>query len=146
MSPQMLGFLMGFEVLDISGDVGLKVTGADLKELFADAGKGLYSLITDPQKIEEKKAVRVTLESHSLEGLLVSWLNELIFQFDTYGYIGKGVEIREIEGNSMDATVTGEDFEPGRHESRLLVKAATYHGLKIEKANGLYRADVIFDI
>jgi SHS2 domain-containing protein len=36
-----------FETIDISGDAGLRAFGKDLPELFANAGIGMYSLMTD---------------------------------------------------------------------------------------------------
>jgi SHS2 domain-containing protein len=44
------------------------------------------------------------------------------------------------------AVLSGEEFDPERHESRLLIKAATYHQLRIEKVNDVWEIDVIFDI
>jgi SHS2 domain-containing protein len=40
----------------------------------------------------------------------------------------------------------GEDFSSEKHESRLLIKAATYHNIKIQNINNLWMAEVIFDI
>ncbi len=135
-----------FEVLDISGDVGLRAYGTGAEEAFINTALGMYSLITNLDSIEEKKSINVSVESNSLDGLLVSWLNELIFHFDTYGFIGKRVEIKHLSDNKIASTVSGEEFDPGRHEGKLLIKAATYHRLKIEKKNGLWEVDVIFDI
>lgn len=166
-----------FEILDISGDVGIRAFGKDIREAFVHAGIGMFSLITDLDTIEEEKTIDVTLESDSLDGLLVSWLNELIFHFDTYGFIGKKITITDItpspsservdsdfhlagEGLSGDetgqradartyklkASVTGEEFDQQRHEGKLLIKAATYHKLAVEKIHGIWEIHVIFDI
>lgn len=176
-----------FEVIDISGDAGIRAYGESLEDLFVNAAMGMYSLITDPAAVREERHIALDIESHSLEGLLVSWLNELIFHFDTYGFVGKRIVITEItptlplprqgggepfitlplaagepsidplpwrEGlgrgtnrtHTLKATVSGEDFDPERHEKRLLIKAATYHRLTIEKKEGQWVTDVIFDI
>ncbi len=135
-----------FKVLDISGDVGLKAFGKNIIEAFINASIGMYSLITNFDSIKEEKTIDVSIESFSLDGLLVSWLNELIFHFDAYGFIGKKIEIREFSDNKIVATVTGEEFDPGRHEGKLLIKAATYHKLRIEKVDDVWEIDVIFDI
>jgi SHS2 domain-containing protein len=76
----------------------------------------------------------------------VSWLNELIFQFDTYGFIGREVRIHELRDTLIKATVTGEDFDPEKHGRGLLLKAATYHRLNIERKEDHWEAVVIFDI
>jgi SHS2 domain-containing protein len=136
-----------FELLDISGDAGIRAFGKDLDDLFRNAASGMYSLITDPENVTpQPKSIDITAAGESLEGLLVSWLNELIFHFDTYGFIGKEIHIHELHDTLLRATVTGEDFVPERHGGGLLIKAATYHKLKIEKREGHWEADVIFDI
>jgi SHS2 domain-containing protein len=158
------------EILDISGDIGIRVFGRNLQEIFVNSAIGMYGLITELSCIEEAKKIEVSAESSSIEGLFVSWLNELIFHFDTYGFIGKHVIITETtpsfilplqsglpEGSEADknsdlptcrlkAVLSGEEFDPERHESKLLVKAATYHKLRIEKTDDRWEADVIFDI
>ena len=76
----------------------------------------------------------------------MGWLNELIFQLDTHGFIGRKVRIIGLGEESVSAEISGEDFDPERHERRLLLKAATYHDLKVEQAGGNWTAEVIFDI
>jgi SHS2 domain-containing protein len=175
-----------FEVIDISGDAGIRAYGETVEDLFSNAALGLYSLITNPEDVGEVRELQVAVESRSMEGLLVAWLNELIFHFDTYGFVGKKIMIAELtpsptlppqgggdeintlhfqEGEGkinalspggrglgegevckLRATVSGEDFDLERHERKLLIKAATYHMLKIEKKDGGWVTDVIFDI
>ncbi|MGC2062026.1 MAG: archease [Thermodesulfovibrionales bacterium] len=141
-----------FEILDITGDAGIRAFGAGLEELFVNAAAGLYHLIIGSSPVRETRSIELTVEGSSLESLLVSWLNELIFQFDTYGFLGKSIVIREFpatgtqEGLRIRAAVHGEDFDEARHGRGLLVKAATYHRLKIEKTEGIYTAEIILDI
>jgi len=158
-----------FRVLDISGDVGLSAFGKSIDEAFINAATGMYSLITNTDAIKEEKTIDVSVESCSLDGLLVSWLNELIFHFDAYGFTGKKIIITEFtpaltsvrvdsdlpprggamclgEAYQLKATVSGEEFDPERHEGKLLIKAATYHKLRIEKLDDIWEIDVIFDI
>jgi SHS2 domain-containing protein len=144
-----------FEVLDISGDAGIRVFGKDLKELFVNAALGMFSLITDLKDVEEKEEINISVEGRTIEGTLVSWLNELIFRFDTYGFIVKNIIIAEFlsgkdqpegETYTFTASISGEQFDPERHKGKLLIKAATYHKLTIEKKGSLWRVEVIFDI
>ena len=142
---------MNYETLDISGDAGIRASGGSLREAFEAAATGMYSLITDPDGVQEYRTIEVAARGESLEGLLVSFLNELVFHFDAYGFIGKRVEIKQMEmentgRGSLKANVHGEQFDPVRHSRGLLIKAATYHGLAVEKKDGLWSLDVIFDI
>ncbi len=149
-----------FEFIDISGDAGIRAYGRNLTEVFSNAAIALYSLITDVSRVDAKKNIMISLKSYSSASLLVSWLNELIFHFDTYGFIGKDlIDIKlsipeQTPGNQyvgdngygLTETVAGEDFNRKKHEGSLLLKAATYHNLRIEKTDNLWEADIIFDI
>jgi SHS2 domain-containing protein len=135
-----------FHVLDIPGDVGLTAFGNSMQEAFVNAAIGMYSLITALDGVATTKTIDVTVESHSTDSLLVSWLNELVFRFDTYGFIGKKIDIKEFSEKRISATVAGEEFAPERHEGKLLIKAATYHKLRIEKNDERWEISVIFDI
>lgn len=116
-----------------------------MPKLFEEAVLGAYSLITDPGRIEERSSIEVSKESGSVEGRLVGILNEVIYRFDTDGFVGRRADVR-LEGNTAHATVFGEEFDPERHTSGLLLKAATYHGLKVEQRENRWEAEIIFDI
>ncbi len=135
-----------YEVLDVSGDVGLRVKGESLESLFIAAAKGLYSLITDTTQVSLNVQTRVNVYCESLEDLFIGWLNELIFQFDTYGFVAKDIQIENLTENRVEAVLRGERFDPDRHTRGLLLKAATYHNLKLQKHDGLWVAEVVFDI
>ena len=135
-----------FTVLDISGDVGLTAFGGSLQEGFVNAAIGMYSLITGLDAVALTKTIEVSVENQSPDGLLVSWLNELIFHFDTYGFIGKKIDIKEFSEKRISARIAGEEFDPERHEGKLLIKAATYHQLRMEKKDEQWEISVVFDI
>lgn len=141
-------FVDKFEIIDVSGDIGIRAFGKSLEEVFINSALGMYNLITDIEKFEEKKTIELSLKGNSLENLLVSWLNELIFRFDTYGFIGNDISIKAFSSqqSALQAEVRGEEFDSERHERKLLIKAATYHKLKIEKINDIWQAEIIFDI
>jgi SHS2 domain-containing protein len=137
---------MGYEYLDISGDAGVRAEGETLEEAFVNAALGMYGLITDPEAVEEKEERRAEVSRPAKEDLLVAWLNELIYLFDAYGFIGKKVEIKDLSDERLVSVIKGEEFDTERHEGNLMIKAATYHGLKIGKTPGGWAVEVIFDI
>ena len=132
------------EAIDLSGDAGLKIRGVNLEDLFTNAAHGMYGLITDTSDIPEGEQKEIFIESDTLDDLLVLWLNELIFQFDTYGFTGRNFSI-SFRGTALTAHVSGGLFDPAIHERRLLIKAATYHTLSLKK-NSFWKATVMFDI
>ncbi len=134
-----------YEQLDISGDVGLRISGKTLEELFENAAAGISELITDSSNIKKTEQREIKLSSDSYDSLLVLWLNELTFLFDTYGFIGTSCTL-SLAGKTLSAKISGGIFDPVVNESRLLIKAATYHKLSVKKINSMWEATVIFDI
>jgi SHS2 domain-containing protein len=134
-----------FEIFDHTADVGIIAYGADLKQAFANAAKGLFSLITRLGDVGETLHRDIELTAADRESLLVDWLNELVYYFDAEGILFKRFDIIELNNSHLKARGYGEKADRARHELKTGVKAATYHMLKIEKNHG-YRVQVIFDI
>lgn len=147
-------------MIDVSGDAGIMAYGKSIEELFENAAAGMYNLMTNLESMQEKRSIDVAVEKDSLEGLLVAWLNELIFRFEVDGFVGKRIVVtasRSSPGNTsygsnaeelfaVRASLSGEDFDPARHEGKLLLKAATYHNLRVEKKGNIWRSRIIFDV
>lgn len=134
-----------FKILDVSGDVGLRIKGESYRRLFINAAAGLYKLITD-SKIINQASIPIRIKAESPDRLLVGWLNELIYHFDAEGFIGSEIVIEKITRREVHALISGEEFDRKRHNSGLLIKAATYHNLSVTKKHGAWEAEVVFDI
>jgi SHS2 domain-containing protein len=134
-----------FEILDHTADVGIIAYGADMKQAFANAGRALFSLITELDDVEEVLHRDAELTATDEESLLVEWLNELIYQFDTEGLIFKRFDITRLDNTRLKARGYGEKVDKSKHRLKTGVKAATYHMLKVEKNDG-FRVQVLFDI
>lgn len=134
-----------FDILEHTADIGIIAYGADLKQTFAHAARGLLSLITDPDKVNEVTYRDIELTAPDIESLLVDWLNELIYIFDTENILFKRFDISQLEPDHLKARAYGEKVDRARHEIKLGIKATTYHMLQIVRDDG-YQARVIFDI
>ncbi len=135
-----------FEILDHTADVGIIAYGADVEEVFSNAGLALFSLITEPETVEQKSHVKLKVRGNGRDGLLVEWLNELIYFFDAKQLLFSRFDIESLTQNELQATCCGERFDPKKHRIKRGVKAATYHMLKLDKNDHGYKAQVIFDI
>jgi SHS2 domain-containing protein len=140
------GMKTAFEIIDHTADVGIIVYGADVKELFANAALALFSLITEPESIQEKSHLNLRVSSDERDSLLVEWLNELIYFFDAKHILFNRFDIQSLTQNELKATCHGEGFDPMKHKIKRGVKAATYHMLRLDKNNDGYKAQVILDI
>ena len=134
-----------FEIIDHTADVGIIAYGADMSQAFANAAKALFSLITELDDVGEVLHRDIELTATDEESLLVEWLNELIYQFDTEGIIFKRFDIIQLDNTQLKARSYGEKVDSSRHKLKTGVKAATYHMLKVDKGDGC-KVQVLFDI
>ena len=118
----------------------------DRKTLFARLAWGMFDLITDMEKVEPKKTSRVSVTAPDVEALVVRWLSELNFLHTTKHRLFCRFEIRELDDRHLKAEVHGEDIDLRRHGVHTEIKAVTFHGLKVERENGVWTAQVLFDL
>ncbi len=134
-----------FEIVNHTADVGIIAHGADMKQAFANAARGLFSLITELDDVQEVLYRDIEITATDKENLLVAWLNELIYRFDTENIIFKRFDITELDNTRLIARSYGEKVDSSKHKLKTGVKATTYHMLKVDKDDG-YKVQVIFDI
>ncbi|UCD16028.1 MAG: archease [Candidatus Omnitrophota bacterium] len=137
-----------FEFIEHTADIGVRVYGRSLEELFTHAATALFSIILDykPQQLKSKE---IELEASTLEDLFVIWLNELISGFfaDKFLPADYRIEIKDAPNKKiLKVRLRGQDFNPYENKISAEVKAATYHNLKIEKVDKGYKVEVIFDV
>jgi SHS2 domain-containing protein len=134
-----------FETLEHTADTGIMAYGKDLKQAFANAARGLFSLITELEAVKEVLARDIEVSAADQDSLLVAWLNELIYIFDTENILFKRFDITVLSQRHLVARGYGERVDRARHKLKIGVKAATYHMLAVEQKDG-WRLQVLFDI
>ena len=134
-----------FEIVNHTADIGIIAYGADVNQAFANAARALFSLITELDNVEEVLYRDIVLTATDQESLLVEWLNELIYLFDTENIIFKRFDITQLNNTQLKAIIYGEKVDSSRHKLKTGVKAATYHMLKVDKGDGC-KVEVLFDI
>ena len=138
--------MKAFVILDHTADIGLLIRGRDLKELFENAGRGFFHLITDMRRVRERLEKRVEVGQESLERLMVDWLNELLYFHDVENLLFKTFRVESVGKGGLKAVVKGESFREGVHAVKTEIKAVTYHQIQVQKEDGLWKARVIFDL
>jgi SHS2 domain-containing protein len=136
----------GFEIIDHTADVAIAAYGADIKKAFSNAALGMFSIITDIDKVNETVIRDVEVTAEDMKDLLVSWLNELLFICEVEKILLKKFDISELNGTRIVAKCYGEKIDPKRHRIKTEIKAATYHMTQIEEKRDVVRIQVLFDI
>ncbi|HEY3968387.1 MAG TPA: archease [Planctomycetaceae bacterium] len=135
-----------YEIFDHTADLGLRVRAVDLPALFADAGRGLFSMVVD-----ELAAVRpvvsrdLQIAGTDVAYLLFDWLNELLYLCDTERLVFSQFDVR-IDDSGLAAVARGEPIDVVRHHLTHEIKAITYHELKVEREGDSWLGEVIVDI
>jgi len=138
----------GFELTEHTADVGLRVWGPSEPALFEQAALALASLLCDPAAVEPRESYSVIAEAPggSPDALLVAWLNELLYRMETDDIVLGRFTIAGLTHRYVAARAAGEPRDRRRHEPRLDVKAATYHGLSLRRGDQGWEATVVLDV
>jgi SHS2 domain-containing protein len=146
-----------FEFVGHTADIAVRLFGRSLASLFEAAAAGFTEALTDGSSVQRAEERQLELAAPDLEQLLVDWLEELLFLFETDEFLVREADVtitdsttRGTKSTNNDCvilgTLHGETRDPSRHPLKLLIKAVTYHGLHITPVQDGYEATVIFDI
>ena len=78
--------MQSFEILDHPSDIGIKIKGKTLEELFCNAVFGTTFLIIEPGEILTNIKKEINITEKNTEDLFTKWLDEIIYLFDAEGY------------------------------------------------------------
>src|SRR5215831_4513455 len=68
-----------FQFLDHPSESLIQVNAATMEEVFVDAARALFELMTDISQLKNEEQFRVMLESTEKHFLMIDWLNHLIY-------------------------------------------------------------------
>ncbi|HEU5303004.1 MAG TPA: archease [Gemmatimonadales bacterium] len=128
---------------DHTSEIELHVRAGSLGDLLAEAGRALAEVqLTGADCVAGGPARSIRVSSPDREALLVDWLNELIFLADIDRWVAMDFSIDLADETEVRARASGVTLEwaPSR------VKAATFHGLRVENVPGGLAAEVILDV
>jgi SHS2 domain-containing protein len=134
---------MGYEQIDHTADLGIRITAASIKDLFRQAASAVLKTMNACAEHGDKD-LTIKINGIDREDTLVRWLQEIIYRVTVENLRVSHIEITVLEDTRAEATIKGI-----YKASKLSVgiKAATYHNLKIEKTKaGTYEATIIFDV
>lgn len=137
-----------------TADFKLRAYGQTMEELFKHALQGMFQSIR-PQShschendgriicdvLPAKHGIRI--EAPDREALLVDFLSQALYLSDVYDEAYFDVDIHKLTSTSVKAIVRGvkiTGFEV------VEIKAVTYNDLKVEYTDGVWMAEIVFDI
>ncbi len=137
---------MFYETIDdITADAGIRVKAETLEELFCKAVLATFNEITDIRLFKPRKEYTIKLRG-KLPFLLADTINRLLLLHEKEGFVPCRCKVTDLGDSSVELYLKGDKFDPTVHPSKLLIKAATYHRLRVDREGDSYVAEVIFDI
>jgi SHS2 domain-containing protein len=130
-------------LLDHTGEVILRLEGATEAEVLAEAALGLGELEREGLPATgERTEVDIAVEAADRPGLLVNWLNEIIYRCETASWVPDAVRVLDLSATGARATLAG----PRLAMPPALVKAATHHRLRFEPTASGWEGEVLLDV
>lgn len=131
----------GFWEIEHTADWELNVWAPDYPGLLEQAARGMYALSGAKLKDGPRQARDLAISERDREGMLVSFLTELLYLGEIEG-LGFDTFSLRIEGDRMEAHLEGASLESVAKE----IKAVTYHQLAVRKTGRGLEVNIVFDV
>lgn len=141
-----------FREIEHTADIGIEVDGDSLEDLLINATNGMLHLLVDckPLTTSQCDAIQtskdISVNAADREDLLVKWLEEVLYLFETRKLFPVTFIIGRINDTSLLADVFAVPLKDCDYKIRREIKAVTYHNLKISEDAGHFSTTIIFDI
>lgn len=131
----------GFQELEHTADWALHVWAPTHEQLFETAARGMYHLMGIEGQGTAKETRRIDFLKGDPEEQLIAFLNELLFEIETEGFIFDEV-VWTKDGTTLFALMKGcLGCKPAKE-----IKAATYHNLAVTGIDRGFETTIVFDV
>lgn len=140
-----------YEELGHTSEIGLHLEADSAPDLFVCGAQAMFHLI-HPTSLAHNTSIAatdtaewhpITLSASDPGSLLVDWLSELLYLYETTGLIYHRYHVNAWERTFIEATVTGHKPE---QSAAMHIKAVTYHQLEVVQTPTNWQARIFFDI
>lgn len=135
-----------YEIFDHTADLGIRVTGGTLSDLFLNAGTALFDLIGEPDCQGKRYPIPLTVTGEDEVELLINWLRELLYLFNGKDLVVGHIEILRVRDLTLSARAYGTKVDFDTFDFKYDIKAVTYHQARVRRCKDGYEATVVFDL
>ncbi len=142
----------GFETVQHTADVRIRVWGNNWSELFQEAARGMVSQMIPLNSVREIEKRQFQIEGENGEELLLAWLREILYLIEG-GMVFTRFQVCEDRFSNKKAdhfhfscSLWGEHIDPSRHDLCTEIKAITRHGLHVKKKGPCWETLILFDV
>ncbi len=140
---------MSYRFLEHMTDAYVEVQGDSLEQAFELAAVALVDTMVDVKRVEPREEHKISAEGHDLESLLYNWLEEVMLKLlvEARALSQFTVSISKIDdGYRLEAMARGEPLDLEKHRYKVEIKGVTYHMMKIEKSDSVFRVRYLLDL
>ena len=123
-----------YKYLPHTADVKFQAYGKDLEEAFKNAALATFDIMTEVSKVKAKMEKEISVETIKIETLLYDFLEALLYQMDTEGFLlskVKEIHIKKTKkGYTLQATVSGDNADA--YDVSSYIKSVTYSDMFIK--------------
>ena len=120
-------------ITEHTADAGIEVEADSLPEAFHEASLAFTEIVTGGNLPQSKRSHDIELESTDLDSILVKFISNLIFLFDSDDFLVSSAKV-EIKSDSLfilKGTLFGDTYDQSEHGYGVEIKAVSYHLLEI---------------
>ena len=138
----------GFEEIEHTADIAIRVQGRSLAEMFANAAYGMacqmagHPASTGTDAVGETIELTIELTAYDAETLLVTWLGELLYLSEREECVFTEFDMVEVTASRLQAVVRGGPAATHRRH----IKAVTFNDLDIVHTDAGYETTIVFDV
>jgi len=135
-----------WEHFEHDADIGIRGIAPTLEQAFEQAAVAMTAVVTPLDLVSASKVVCIYCEAPDSELLLVSWLNELIYEMSAHGLLFNRYEV-VIDNGTLSATAFGEAIDRQKHQPAVEIKGATFTELRVyQQADDAWVAQCVVDV
>ena len=133
--------LSGYEEVEHTADIALRVWGEDFFTLLRQSAKGMYELMGILENPGQPMKVIFTIDHGSAEMQLVDFLNEVLYIVENQaGYYDSFTFINTRDG--IDVHASGYKIISYQRN----IKAVTFHDLEVIETKTRFETTITFDV
>lgn len=135
-----------WEHFEHEADVGIRGIAPTLEQAFEQAAVAMTAVVVDPDLVSDSLAVAIHCVAPDTELLLLSWINELIYEMAVHGLLFRRYRV-VIDDGKLSATAFGEAVDRKKHQPAVEIKGATFTELRVyQQADALWVAQCVVDV
>jgi SHS2 domain-containing protein len=138
--------MMPYTLIDHTADIGIHITGKDLKDLFTTAAEAMLDQIIDRSGLLGRRENHLLISGTDRHDLLINWLRDILEIWTIAGGLVRTALITKMDETHIHATARWDAYDPEIHEILKDIKAVTYAGVSVDPIPEGWQATVIFDV